>query len=1182
MNRISNRNRYSQQSNARGIDTNKKFIPFFTQLPLKDKADYRIAYFIAHLREEVNRHKGINRPYKPTKHELKSYDLVSLPLLEEVLNELHQATAKEFKINIKKSYEIGYTGNIRFLSLPAAMSSGTKLHDEWVTFFCQLFEYLNSMKISSEGLKFIRTLKQNEPDLYEYRFAVAVVQTFLKDLSTITGEDILMMPDKWNTASSGTFITKNEMVIKLFSPGKIYNEKQIMTSSTGPVATATARKYYNIQKGGHSETQIALMGIAAKYFIELQDILLDFQNALEYEDADKKIQNTAANKVKVEAEIRVESRYNIFIQLINALVGMINVTGDASSQLLNLKPIFTADKTSINSDEVVARLQTIIQRLQDFMPTFTAYNDQMQKNTDEEAPGEREKYSSMIGAVKYLHLNIPNIVTRLNDAAAESPDLDDVAKAEAAEAAAEAVKAAAEAAAEAAKATAAAEKAKADAAKAAEEAKTAKTLEDANKAAKAAKEAAEAADAAEAAKKAAEKANAKAVETPGSGGGEGGGNGGSTKTLSSKVKSALDAAEKHRLDLETQKKALEGNTGSAPEEVKRVEEALKNATVAVTKLGIADGKLDSFLITLEGLSADIQNQIASDLQALKNQTNKTANPTVISGIISSIQTKIDKVTGRVSLPDRIVYADIQNDILEIGSFSVTDMYNKLIVCGEVKDYATDTITEFDTEDIEDFYQKRMDKLYTEADTELKALVAKADPLDPKDPSASIANIFKSHGLKVSDNKYKYERNKGQLIITDLTTGKTVDSYVPLKKDVDTCKSMGITFNTAEQCYTFLNECILGENPEKCKQYLYDKDFWIKTVDDFRHNSNFHTIYITLKKYEFKINTSGILNVIEDVDDWVKRQVPPSGSPASTTIPQELLALLKVAVEEINKHPAILNVGFKGSVKPDTKQSRYAGDLIIALKLQEKTRSKLPSKYLREGSLDETGIIISSDKITQAVNTRADKMETILRTELEEIKKELDLLKAPLKSGSERTKYFHHQRGGEPPDYDLHKYEHYNRLHTLKNHMKNIDTGMSSTLMESFTKYIYALEVKDIKLHSANQERIKNEIEKIRNLEIFLMRTAFYVYKFIFFFSEFKTYLPLIDPGSKMYAEYVGNVEIDLKRLVELVDSTHGKLDQYCKNTNDGAAKPGKVQALATICSQLEELVWPKVPERSRM
>ena len=68
----------------------------------------------------------------------------------------------------------------------------------------------------------------------------------------------------------------------------------------------------------------------------------------------------------------------------------------------------------------------------------------------------------------------------------------------------------------------------------------------------------------------------------------------------------------------------------------------------------------------------------------------------------------------------------------------------------------------------------------------------------------------------------------------------------------------------------------------------------------------------------------------------------------------------------------------------------------------------------------------------------------------------------------------------------------------------------------------------------------------------------------------------------MYAEYVGNVEIDLKRLVELVDSTHGKLDQYCKNTNDGAAKPGKVQALATICSQLEELVWPKVPERSRM
>ena len=231
MSRISNRNRYSQQSNARGIYTNKKFIPFFTQLPLKDKADYRIAYFIAHLREEVNRHKGINRPYKPTRHEIIPYDLIKLPVLESVLREIQAKTRRHFRINIIKNYEIGYTGNIRFLSLPAAMSPDTALYNEWVTFFCQLFEYLNSMKISSEGLKFIRTLKQNEPDLYEYRFAVAVVQTFLKDLSTITGEDILMMPDKWNTASSGTFITKNEMVIKLFSPGKIFNEKRIITSS---------------------------------------------------------------------------------------------------------------------------------------------------------------------------------------------------------------------------------------------------------------------------------------------------------------------------------------------------------------------------------------------------------------------------------------------------------------------------------------------------------------------------------------------------------------------------------------------------------------------------------------------------------------------------------------------------------------------------------------------------------------------------------------------------------------------------------------------------------------------------------------------------------------------------------------------------------------------------------------
>jgi hypothetical protein len=1159
MNRISNRNRYSQQSNARGIDTNKKFIPFFTQLPLKDKADYRIAYFIAHLREEVNRHKGINRPYKPTRHEIIPYDLIKLPVLESVLREIHAKTGKHFRINIKKNYEIGYTGNIRFLSLPAAMSPGTALYDEWVAFFCQLFEYLNSMKISSDCLNFIKTLKQNEPDLYEYRFAVAVVQTFLKDLSTSTGDDILMMPDKWNTASSGTFITKNEMVIKLFSPGKIFNEKRIITSSSG--TAPVKRKYYNIQKGGYTKEVAKLIPDLVEAFTDLQPLLVNFANGLLYKDAQKDTLTIDAGdpnaKTKyreaVDNDDRVENSYDLLITTIKIIAEIIT------------KPAFPLNlilKNPLVSAEIVDAVTIIHERLTNFMPDFKTYQEQNKKDKVDHVPGELNLYSTMIEAVIYLNTHNPDIINSLTNAASApiDPDADD-------EAAAEALAKQKEA--EAAEAAAAAIKAKTEADEEAIKAK-------AEAAAKAAEDAVKAKD---------------AVDSSGAGSGDGGGGGESIAALSSKISSGIPTVQKKLEEALQRKSVLEVNISNMSDkqkqEIKELNEIIKTTEETVKKLVTAGSKFDAINTMFGELAKDVQKRIQPELALLHIEYDKGSkntaviNTAVIEGLLTIIQNKINGSLTGVSPSGTITYTDVNDDdnILEIESLSVNDMYNRLIVCGATNPYVTDPVTQFDTDDIEDFYQKRMKKLYTEADTDLKALVAKVDPLDPKDPSASIANIFKSHGLKVSDNKYKYERNKGQLIITDLTTGKTVDSYVPLKKDADTCKSMGITFNTAEQCYTFLNECILGENPEKCKSYLYNKDFWTTTVDDFRHHSNFYTIYITLKKYEFKINTSGILNVIEDVDEWVKSQAP---SPSGNKIPQELLALLKVAVEEINKHPAILNVGFKGSVKPDTKQSRYAGDLIIALKLQEKTRSKLPSKYLREGSLDETGIIISSDKITQAVNTRADKMETLLRTELEEIKTELDLLKAPLKSGSERTKYFHHQRGGEPPDYDLHKYEHYNRLHTLKNHMKNIDTGMSSTLMESFTKYIYALEVKDIKLHSANQERIKNEIAKIRNLEIFLMRTAFYVYKFIFFFSEFKTYLPLIDPGSKMYAEYVGNVEIDLKRLEELVDSTHGKLDQYCKNTNDGAAKPGKVQALATICSQLEELVWPKVPERSRM
>ena len=379
--------------------------------------------------------------------------------------------------------------------------------------------------------------------------------------------------------------------------------------------------------------------------------------------------------------------------------------------------------------------------------------------------------------------------------------------------------------------------------------------------------------------------------------------------------------------------------------------------------------------------------------------------------------------------------------------------------------------------------------------------------------------------------------------------------------------MGFNFSNDNECYTFLNSCILGKDTDACKTMLQNSQFWRKDLTDFRHHANFFTVFISLEKYDFQIIEKGVLKELEDVDTWVKRQ-------GTTGIPPEVVALLKVAVDEINKHPAILNSNYTGPQKKSTAVTKR-GDKILAMKLQPSTRDTLPEE-LRQPTdlLSETGVIYKTNLITDAVNERADEIKKLLKEELHVLQTEINLLKAPLLGPSTRTKYFHSQHGGNP-DYDLHSYEHYNAMTQLKEHIKNLDTRISGILMQSFNLYINALDARGIKLDMHNQNKIKEELAKIRRLEIFLTHTAFYVYKFILFFSEFKAYLPIIDPS---YKDFIGKIELNLEQLEKLVDATHDKFKTYCANTADGATKTGKVYALATICSQLEELTFPKLSD----
>jgi len=1143
MNKISNRNLNSQQSNARGIKANTKFIPFFRH---DNKEDTRIAYFIAHLREEVNRHKGINIPYIPTNIRTTLYEEDIIPRqVTTLINRIaaHPVSGKTYDIKKLINYEIEYTGNIRFLLIPASMREDSELYQAWIGFFCQLFDRLDG-QIISEGtnkiaLDFIKTLKDKEEkkDPYEYLFAVAVVRTFLKTL-VITQPDptspsgalmdvsILDKPKQWHTATKGQFISSDEMLIRLFAPGKIYNKKTLLVRTpalNGSFNLNLKQKYYNIQKGG------ALSPTLAKMYKEnltmLQTYLTNFQTGL--------YNATITDDVR-DARIDLEQNYGNYIEALKMFYTNIN---EQDSELLKLiKDLYSANPAI--STSMMGKTKMLIDMLSS-IETYDkykiAYADKLiDTGTEQEA---------VMKTIKLLSAIVNRVIAPINEFINENPgagagddDGDDDDELPAGD---DATNAAAEA--EAAKAAA-----EAAAAKAAAEAKAAETQQMGQKAAEAAK--AEGVPPVVVADVPLEEA---------------------VKADTSKLDAEIARLQKDVNTLMAElaaEKAL-GKTTSDELQAKMLELTAAQAAAAAAgdaaKLLTAAGKLvgDSTLSIKQEIDLKVQPFIAQLKQLATTGTGNTDKlDKIIRDINNEVITTLKKLTTQkfeITIDDS---GDSSEDLIE--SLPTTKMYETLKQCnqppnvGYITTYANKL--DFETEHVEEFFENRLQKLYKEVDKKIKKQESKIEPEAP----TSLAKIAADHGIKSGDNKHKYERINGNITVTDLTTGKKV-SNVSRK---ETCSSMGFKFDTDIECYTFLNSCILGKDTAACKARLESPNFWREDLTNFRHNANFYTVFISLEKYQFKIIEKGVLKELEDVDTWVKRQ--------GFEIPPQVVALLRVAVEEINKHPAILNSNYTGPQKQPNAATKR-GDKILAMKLQPSTRDTLPEE-LRQPTdlLNETGVIYKTNLITDAVNERADEIKKLLKEELHVLQTEINLLKAPLLGPSTRTKYFHSQHGGNP-DYDLHSYEHYNAMTKLKEHIKNLDTRISGILMQSFNLYINALDARGIKLDMHNQNKIKEELAKIRRLEIFLTHTAFYVYKFILFFSEFKAYLPLIDPS---YKDFIGKIELNLEQLEKLVDATHDKFKTYCATNADGATKTGKVYALATICSQLEELTFPKLSD----
>lgn len=1134
MSRIpSNRNRNSQQSNARGIEHNTKFIPFFRD----DHAeDTRIAYFIAHLREEVNRHKGINIPYIPTNIRTTLYEENIIPnQVIQLINKIApHPTGKDYNIKKLINYETEYTGNIRFLLIPASMREDSELYHAWIGFFCQLFNRLHEHPINANNtaLQFVKTLKEKEEkkDPYEYLFAVAVVRTFLKDLFTMqpnatTGipeeVPILDKPKQWHTATRGVFISSDEMLIRLFAPGKIYNKKTLLVRTPavkGSFKLNLSQKYYNIQKGGVMTENLAKM--YRETLTILDKYLTNFLDGL---------YTVSMNDNVTNARDDLEKTYTNYIQALNVFYQYLNDNDSELKKLINSMLLATVNSQD-NAKAVMGKIQALEKKIE-LINTYAKYKAVFVDKPRNMTKGSDE--AVIYGAIKVLSV-IPRNTLPLIEKFIESinggndddgSDSDD-------DTIPELVAKASEGAAQAAEA----EKAEKAAADAKQQGPKAKVADAEPEVVPVVVETA--VPLAESVKTGADKSK-EDIET--------------LTTEVAKLKAELETARESGKTTNNELKAKLAELQTVQDALAKSSDAAKLTGVVAKAIADATTEIKSDISTqLAPLTADLQAMVKSGYANTKklDQIIKEIND-VVMNTLKTLTTK----QFEINIPDS---GDSAEDLIE--SLPTTKMYETLRQCDRNPNlgYITEhDRLDFETEDVDKFFKNRLKRLYKEVDNEIN----KRDTVE-LDSTGTLAKIAVAHGIKSGDNKYKYERIKGELVVTDLETNEKVKTT----RD-KSCRDMGFNFTDTNDCYNFLNSCILGKNTEECKAKLSNHTFWRTDLVEFRHNSNFKDVFLSLQRYGFITTSKGILQQIEPVNLWQARN-------PDVTVPLPVIALLTIAVEEINKHPAILNSNYTGPQKqPQAPHNK--GDKILAMKLQPSSRESLPEE-LRQPTdpLKETGVIYKTDKITIAVNTRADEIKNLLKDEMKALQYELTLLKAPLLGASARTKYFHSQRGGSQ-DYDLHSYEHYNTMTLLKEHIKKLDTRISGILMQSFNVYINALNAKGIKLDVTNQNKIKEELAKIRRLEIFLTHTAFYVYKFIFFFSEFKAYLPIIDPS---YEDFIGKIEINLDQLEKLVDATHAKFKTYCANTADGATKSGKVYALATICSQLEELTFPKLSD----
>jgi len=194
----------TEASKLHGTDVNSMYIPLLggiddTAHP--GKPDHRVELFIAQLRKEANFNKQEGESYTAVR-------TMSISVKKGI--DLNRGRViKPTSERIKKD-----EGNVQFKRPLSWMFDKEALYNEMLVFLCELTKRLHNQLVSSEAINFIKTIP-GMPDAGERNFAIAVVQTFVREISNGT-TDIIEQPQEWANTIKGQYYSKVKIIESLF------------------------------------------------------------------------------------------------------------------------------------------------------------------------------------------------------------------------------------------------------------------------------------------------------------------------------------------------------------------------------------------------------------------------------------------------------------------------------------------------------------------------------------------------------------------------------------------------------------------------------------------------------------------------------------------------------------------------------------------------------------------------------------------------------------------------------------------------------------------------------------------------------------------------------------------------------------------------------------------------------